>query len=74
MTDTKNTELVATFTPDSEMAWVAYKMLDSGELPEMLKFDILAWSEDDLEGAIGTIRIERKPVGYVASLPEFEGW
>lgn len=62
------TEIVYAWNPDGESGWVAYdNWLD-------VVAEIDAWSEDDIEGPVGTIKVERKPVGYVASLPEFERW
>ncbi len=66
-----NTELVATWQPYGEQGWVAFVIDD--EMPDLLD-DIKSWSEDDLEGVTGTVTIERKPKGYVAALPEHEGW
>lgn len=66
--DKPETELVYVWTPTDEGRWVAYTSWDD------LEGEVNAWAEDDIEGPIGTISVERKPVGYVASLPEFEGW
>jgi hypothetical protein len=68
-----NTELVATFQPDGEPGWLA-AVIEHSDLPEPFASELDGWDVDDLEGAIATITIGRKPVGYVAALPEFEGW
>ena len=68
MTDT---ELVARWQPVTEQGWVAFCIDD--KMPDLFD-DIKAWAEDDFEGVIGTITIERKPKGWVESLPEHDGW
>ena len=67
------TELVAIFQPDGEGGWVA-GVIEDGRIPEWIQDEIGSWAEDDLVGIVGTIRIERKPIGWAAALPEFENW
>ena len=66
------TELVATFQPDGESGKVAV-LITAGSM-ENLWAEIEGWADDDVEGPIGVITLERKPVGHVASLPEHPGW
>ena len=68
MSNEQLTEVVYIWTPTDASAWIAFTSWDD------LAADVADWGEDDLEGPIGTITVERKPVGFVASLPEFEGW
>lgn len=69
----RNTELVARWDPEGEQGWVVFLIDDDGG-KSALRDEVLPWTDDDYEGVIGTIVIERKPKGYVESLPEFEGW
>ena len=66
------TELVATFQPEGEPGWVA--VVIKGPSLENVWWLIDGWADDDIEGIIGVVTIERKPKGYVASLPEHDGW
>ena len=71
------TELVAMWSPEGEPGYVAFlfEKVVAGDPNEAMISDIVdAWSEDDIEGVIGTIVIERKPKGWVESLPEHAGW
>jgi hypothetical protein len=64
----EQTEVVYTWRPIAE-AWVlAYTSWKD------LIDEVTPWCDDDIEGKIGTITVERKPVGFVESLTEFEGW
>ncbi len=65
------TELVATWQPFGEQGWISFVLEDA--MPDLID-DIKSWSEDDIEGVVGTITIGRKPKGWVAALPEHEGW
>ena len=67
------TEVVATLKVDGEPGWLSV-VIEHSDLPEPLLSALDGWLEDDLEGVIATIVIERKAKGYVESLPEFEGW
>ena len=67
------TELIATFRVDGEAGGVSV-VIKHNTLPEPFASELDGWDEDDLEGVIATITIERKAKGYVESLPEFEGW
>lgn len=69
--DAPKTELVAIWQPGGVHSEVAFVVEDS--IPDLLD-SIRLWAEDDIEGPIGTITIERKPVGWVASLPDHDGW
>ena len=69
---TPDTELVATFQPEGDPGIVS--VLITPPSMENLWWQIDGWADDDLEGVIGTVTIARKPVGFVASLPEFTGW
>ncbi len=73
MSDDTRTELVATFSVEGEAGRIAV-VIEHGDLPEPFESALDGWDEDDLEGIIATITIERKAKGYVESLPEFEGW
>lgn len=67
------TELVATFQPEGEPGWVAI-VLSSSSMG-CLWAEIEEWSDDaDCEGPIGIVTLERKPAGFVESLPEHPGW
>ena len=69
---TPATELVATFQPESDAGVVSVCFTLSWL--ETLGVDAEGWADDDIEGPIGVIRLSRKPVGFVDSLPEFPGW
>jgi hypothetical protein len=66
-------ELVARFQPDGEHRWMAVPA--DSNLYDV--FDLAAWHDprfDEPGITIGTITIEVRPAGWLAALPEHEGW
>lgn len=67
------TELVAIWQPEGESGWLGFE-IDHDTFGGLIEAELDGWDEETVEGLIGTIRIERKPKGWAAALPEHEGW
>ena len=76
------TEYVATLKMTGELGGVAFNLDDPVHVNNLLTEarDLIDGSympgdvDDPDEPALVTIEVRRMPAGYVASLPEFEGW
>lgn len=75
-------ETVAILTLDGEQGWCAFNLDDEvhvrsliDEMRNHIDGSYLPGQVDeDDDRAYVTVEVRRKPAGYVAALPEFDGW
>jgi len=71
-------ELVAEVHLDGEAAWLEFRLDDPALLEEIRNaFDgsyLADQVDDDHLPPFVSVHVKRRPVGWIESLPEFEGW
>lgn len=74
-------EIVAKLSMTGEPGWMAVNLADQTQaqslIEEILSIVDGSYAQDEYDpddNSFVQVRIERKPDGYLANLPEFNGW